>query len=84
MRDADVPARVRILADAYGMTPEQRALVVPTALQRAANSLPAMRAAAEADPVFRSWWDGGLEGKLLRAQEWLAAEGARIEGALLD
>jgi hypothetical protein len=79
-----VPARVRILADAYGMTSEQRALVVPTALQRAANALPAMRAAAEADAVFRSWWDGGLEGKLLRAQDWLGAEAQRINSAVLD
>jgi hypothetical protein len=84
MRDADVPARVRILADAYGMTAEQRALVVPTAVQRAANSLPAMRAAAEADAVFRSWWEGGLDQKLLRGQKWLDIESARIDAALLD
>jgi hypothetical protein len=82
LRDADVPARVRILADAYGMTSEQRALVVPTALQRAANAMPAMRAAAEADPVFRSWWDGGLQGKLLRAQSWLAESAGHIDEEL--
>jgi Ser/Thr protein kinase RdoA (MazF antagonist) len=70
LRDADVPARVRIFADAYGMTQQQRALVVPTAVQRAANSIPAMRAAADADAVFRRWWVGGLEQKLLRAQQW--------------
>ena len=84
MRDADVPARVRILADAYGMTAEQRALVIPTALQRAANSLPAMHAAAQADPVFAKWWNGGLEHKLLRAQQWLATEAPRIDAALRD
>jgi hypothetical protein len=84
MRDADVPARVRILADAYGVTAEQRALIVPTALRRAANSLPAMRAAAEADAVFRSWWEGGLEQKLLRSQKWLGAEAAQISAVLLD
>ena len=84
MRDADVPARVRILADAYGMTARQRALVVPTALQRAANSLPAMHAAAQADPVFAKWWNGGLEHKLLRAQEWLAIEGPHINAVLAD
>jgi hypothetical protein len=60
MQDADVPARVRILADAYGMTPEQRALVVSTALQRAANSLPAMYAAAQADPVLQNGGTAGL------------------------
>jgi hypothetical protein len=84
LRDADVPARVRILADSYGMTPEQRALVVPTAVQRAANAMPAMHAAAQADPVFAKWWDGGLEQKLLRAQAWLSTEAPRIEAVLLD
>jgi hypothetical protein len=73
---------VRMFADAYGMSPEQRALVVPTAVRRAANSLPAMRAAADADPVFRRWWVGGLEQKLLRAQEWWSTEADRIAAAL--
>ena len=84
MRDVDVPARARILADAYGMTAQQRALVVPTAVQRAANAMPAMHAAAQADPVFAKWWDGGLEQRLLRAQEWLATEAPRIDTALRD
>jgi hypothetical protein len=82
MRDADVPARVRIFADAYGMTSQQRALVVPTAVQRAANSLPAMRAAADADAVFRRWWEAGLEQKLLRAQQWLTLEADHIAAAI--
>ena len=84
MRDADVPARVRILADAYGMTAQQRALVVPTAVQRAANSLPAMHAAAQADAVFAKWWNGGLEDKLLRARQWLITEAPRIDAVLRD
>jgi hypothetical protein len=82
LRNADVPARVRIFADAYGLTSEQRALVVPTAVQRAANSVPAMRAAADADPVFRRWWVGGLEQKLLRAQEWWLTAADPIARAL--
>jgi hypothetical protein len=82
LRDADVPARVRMFADAYGMNAAQRALVVPTAVRRAANSLPAMRAAADADPVFRRWWVGGLEQKLLRAQEWWVTEADRIAAAI--
>jgi hypothetical protein len=84
MREADVPSRVRIVADAYEMSKAQRALVVPTALRRAGNSIPAMRAAAEADPVFRRWWDGGLHDKLLRAERWLAAEADRLTAALTD
>ena len=80
--DADVPARVRAFADAYGMTAEQRALVVPLAVLRARHSIPTMRAAADVDPVFRRWWDAGLDVRLPRAAAWIAAEAPRIEAAL--
>ena len=79
---ADVAARVRAFADAYGMTPGQRAQLVPIAVRRAHNVPLTMRAAAEVDPVFRRWWDAGLEARLRRSQEWLAAEAPRLESAL--
>ena len=80
--DLDVPARVRAFADAYGMSPEQRAEIVPVAVRRAHDVPLTMRAAAEVDPVFRRWWDAGLEVRLRRAQQWLAAEAPRLEVAL--
>jgi hypothetical protein len=79
---ADIPPRVRAFADAYGMTPEQRTQLVPLALRRAHDSPLVMRAAAEADPVFRRWWDAGLEPRLRRAEAWLRAEAPRLEAAL--
>ncbi len=80
--DADVPARVRAFVDAYGMTPEQRARVVPTAVLRARHSVRVMRAAADVHPVFRRWWEAGLDVRLPRTVDWIAAEGPRIAAAL--
>jgi hypothetical protein len=82
LADADVPARVRLLADAYGATAGQRAQLVPLALRRARNNTLGMRAAAEVDPVFRRWWDEGLRERLPRAERWLAAEEGRLAAAL--
>jgi hypothetical protein len=64
------------------MTAQQRALVVPAALWRARHSAARMQAAAEADPVFRRWWDEGLKDRLPRAERWLTAEAPRIAARL--
>lgn len=82
LADADAAERVRVLVDAYGMTAEQRALVVPRALWRARRSFARMQAAAQADPVFRRWWDEGVRDRLPRAERWLTAEAPRIEARL--
>jgi Phosphotransferase enzyme family len=84
LADANIAGRVRLFADTYGMSKEQRALVVPTALQRARNVLPATQAAAEVDPVFRRWWLDGQRERLERALTWLTAEARAIEAALLS
>ncbi|WP_265520435.1 phosphotransferase enzyme family protein [Oerskovia flava] len=80
---ADAAVRVRAFADGYGMDGGLREQVVPLARRRAANLRLTMRAAAEADPVFRRWWDDGLAERLDRAEVWLSGEAARIERALL-
>jgi hypothetical protein len=73
---------VRVFADAYGLSQEQRAQVIPVAIRRAHNTHITMRAAAEVDPVFRRWWDEGVKDRMPRAEAWLEAEGAAIEAAL--
>lgn len=80
--DADVPARVRAFADAYGMTAAQRAQLIGVASQGVANSLLTSRAAAEVDPVFRRWWDEGVKDRLPRAVAWLARETEAVRAAL--
>ena len=84
LQQADVPRRVRLFADAYGMTTQQRRQVVPVAAQRAHNVVIGMRAAAQVDPVFQRWWDEGLKDRAPRTQRWLAQEARAIERALLD
>lgn len=80
--DADVPARVRAFADAYGMTADQRSQVIPVANRGIANSALTSRAAAQVDPVFRRWWDEGGKDRMPRAAEWLARQSGAIEAAL--
>ena len=82
LADADPGVRARIFADAYGMTAAQRAAVAPLAVRRAANSVFAMQAAAEADPVFRRWWEEGLRERLPRTQAWITAEAEHLAAAL--
>jgi Ser/Thr protein kinase RdoA (MazF antagonist) len=80
--DADVPARVRAFADAYGMTADQRAQVIPVANRMVANSALTSRAAAQVDPVFRRWWDEGVKDRMPRAVDWLGRHSAALEAAL--
>lgn len=83
LHDADIAHRARLFADAYGLDQRQRGEVVPAAVHRARVSHVRMRAAAEADPVFRRWWDEGVKDRMPRAEQWLADESERITEALL-
>lgn len=83
LRDADLARRVRLFADAYGMSRAQRLQVVPVAVQRARNSHLTMRVAAQVDPVFKRWWDEGVRDRMPRAEQWIANESERIRDALL-
>jgi len=82
LADIDVVPRVRAAVEAYGLTTAQRAQVAPVALRRSRNSVHAMRAAAEVDPVFRHWWQTGTAEKVVRSRHWLAAEAPRLAAAL--
>jgi Ser/Thr protein kinase RdoA (MazF antagonist) len=76
--DVDVPRRVALFADAYGMTEQQRRLFVPTAIFVARRYHQTARAAAEADPVFRRLWEQGARDELPRAEAWLEQAGPDI------
>jgi hypothetical protein len=81
---ADIPARVRAFADAYGLDRERRRVLADVALMRSRNAKLTMAAAAAADPVFARWWEDGLKDKLPRAEAWLRAAAGPINDALLD
>jgi Phosphotransferase enzyme family len=80
--DLDVPHRVAVFADAYGMTARQRAELAPFAIDMARRYHEDSRASAELDPVFRKLWEDGAKDELPRAEAWLRAEAPAITAAL--
>ena len=81
---AGAAGRVRIFADAYGLDRAQRAALVPVAVTRSRNAHITMRLAAEADPVFKRWWDEGVKDRMPRAEQWLEQEAGHIRSVLLN
>ena len=69
--DADIPHRVAVFADAYGMTARHRAELAPFAVDMARRYHEDSRASAELDPVFRKLWEDGAKDALPRAEAWL-------------
>ena len=69
--DADIPHRVAVFADAYGMTARHRAELAPFAVDLARRYREDSRASAELDPVFRQLWENGAKDELPRAEAWL-------------
>jgi aminoglycoside phosphotransferase (APT) family kinase protein len=76
--DLDVPGRVALFADVYGLDDRQRADLVPLATRMIQRMHVAMRIAAGADPVFARFWEEGVKDRLPRAEAWIAAEGPAI------
>ena len=69
--DADIPHRVAVFADAYGMTARHRAELAPFAVDMARRYHEDSRTSAELDPVFRRLWEDGAKDELPRAEAWL-------------
>ena len=69
--DLDIPHRVAVFADAYGMTARQRADLAPFAVEMARRYHEDSRVSAELDPVFRKLWEDGGKDMLPRAEAWL-------------
>jgi len=71
LKDADVPHRIAVFADAYGMTASQRAGLTPLAVDMARCYYEDSRASAKLNPVFRKHWEKGGRDVLRRAEAWL-------------
>ena len=80
--DADIPHRVAVFADAYGMTARQRAELAPFAVDMAHRYLEGARISAELDPVFRKLWEDGAKDRLPRAEAWLRKAAPEIAARL--
>ena len=81
--DADVPHRVAVFADAYGMSAQQRAELAPLALDMVCRYREGSRRSAELDPVFRRLWENGDRDKLARAQVWMRQNAAAITAGIV-
>jgi hypothetical protein len=80
--DADVPHRVAVFADAYGMTAQQRAELTPLAVDMVRRYHEDSRASAELDPVYRKLWEDGAHVYLPRAEVWVREAAPAIAARL--
>jgi hypothetical protein len=71
LADADIPHRVAVFADAYGITARQRADLAPLAVDVARRYHDDSRASAKLDPVWRKMWEEGGKDVLPRAEAWV-------------
>lgn len=84
LRDVDVPRRVRLLADAYDMSPADRARLVEVARASSARTWFTMRHRARTlGGGWQRMWDEGVGDTIRRRQAWLDAHGAAIHAALV-
>ena len=83
-RSLDVPARLRLFADTYGLDRAGREGFAESAIARAAASRHRMRAAAEqlGDGWARMWQEG-VGDAIARREEWLTTHRAALDAALL-
>jgi hypothetical protein len=81
---ADIPGRVALFADSYGMTARHRQELMPVAIEMIYRFHRSSRAAADTDPVFRRMWEDGVKDRMPRAEAWIRqaapAIAARITG----
>jgi hypothetical protein len=82
LTDADIPHRVAVFADTYGMTAQQRAGLAPLAVDMLRRYHQESRASAELDPVFRRLWEDGAKGYLPRAEAWVREAAPAITARL--
>ena len=64
------------------MTAQQRQDLVPVMLRMARRYHLSARAAADADPVFRRFWEEGAKDELPCAQAWLEQAAPAVAAAL--
>jgi hypothetical protein len=82
-RDVDQHARLRIIADAYGLAAADRDTLIDLGIARADSSWLRMRAAAE--QLGGGWarmWAAGAGDTIRRRQAWLAASRDSLRAAL--
>jgi phosphotransferase family enzyme len=80
---ADIPARLRLFTDAYGLTADDRRALLPVARLRFERSYEAMRARAERHGGgWARIWRTGAGPQIRRAQDWLDLHWDELDAAL--
>jgi hypothetical protein len=83
LRDADVPRRCRLLADAYGMSQTDRERLIEVALLRTRRSWYLMKQHAETrGGGWQRMWDEGVGDVIKRREAWLDRNAATLTAAL--
>jgi hypothetical protein len=80
--DADIPHRVAVFADAYGMTARHRAELAPFAVDMVRRYHEDSRVSAGLDPVYRKLWEAGAKVYLPRAEAWVREAAPAITARL--
>lgn len=84
LEDADIPHRIAVFADAYGMTAEQRAELTPVAVDMVRRYQEDSRASAKLDPVFGKHWEESGKDVLARAEASLREMAPAITARLVQ
>ena len=75
--------RLRLLADAYGLSRNERSLLVATALETHGWCYDIVRAGARRGlPGYVQYWTPPMQRREERGRRWLAAEAAALDRAL--
>ncbi|GAA4669425.1 phosphotransferase [Frondihabitans cladoniiphilus] len=83
LREADPFRRARLAVEAYGLSAEDRALLVPVSRNIADRSWFSMRHRAETlGGGWRRMWDEGVGDVILRRREWLAAHARELDASV--
>jgi Phosphotransferase enzyme family len=80
--DLDVPHRVSVFVDTYGIDDAQRRELVPLLTRVVHNYHLTARESARLDPVFERFWAEGVAERMPRAQAWIAEHGSAIADAV--
>lgn len=83
--DVDPGERGRLLAEAYGLSGEEREWVVPVSISATQQLWHAMRfRAEELGGGWRRMWDEGIGDQLRRREQWLVDEQSTLRRAMLE
>ena len=83
LRGVDVPRRVRILADAYGLSGVDRERIIEVALLRTRRSWYLMKERAETEGGgWQRMWDEGVGDVIKRREAWLERNATALTAAL--